>query len=114
VRTRVQSTQWLVPPDFSKEFVVHTDASSEAIGGMITQWSEKQQKFRPVQFYSHRLNDVERRYHTVDEELLAVIKCLQKWQPWLINKHFTLLTDHRNLLGLIGPRGYLNLTKMSK
>ena len=51
---------------------------------------------RPVAFAGRQLNSAETRYHTTDQELLAVMFALQHWRCYLQGAvhPFTLVTDH--------------------
>jgi hypothetical protein len=46
---------------------------------------------------SHKLNAVEQNYPTYDKELLAKVKALKLWRPYLLGQHFMVLTDHNPL-----------------
>ena len=56
-------------------------------------------KRHPVGFYSTTLNDAERNYDIYDKELLAVVKSLENWRPYLAGSpHKAIVyTDHMNL-----------------
>jgi hypothetical protein len=61
----------LTYPDFTQPFVVHTDASSKQIGGVISQ-NEK-----PIAFFSKKLTDVQQCYPVTEQELLAIAETLK-------------------------------------
>ncbi|KAL0445910.1 UNVERIFIED_CONTAM: Retrovirus-related Pol polyprotein from transposon [Sesamum latifolium] len=63
----------LALPGMSKPFVVETDASDFALGGVLMQDGH------PVAFESRKLKDVERHYSVHEKELLAVVHCLRLW-----------------------------------
>lgn len=97
----------LALPDDTKQVLVTTDASDEAVGGIV--WievsnSEKgtpfvQRTVKPVGFYAHTLSTAQRKWSTLQKELYAIVKTLT--QPGLENflksVNFELFTDHRNL-----------------
>ena len=87
----VTSAPCLKLPDFSKTFDVITDASSIALGGVLTQ------EGRPVAFTSRKLKLYEVNYATHDLELLAVIHALKIWRHYLLGRRFQLVTDHKSL-----------------
>jgi RNase H-like domain found in reverse transcriptase len=58
---------FLAYPNFSKPFDVYTDASKLHLGAEICQEN------RPIAFYSRKLNPVQTRYTTTEQELLAMI-----------------------------------------
>ena len=64
-------------PDFSKEFIVNTDASDVAIGAVLQQ--DFGRGLQPIAYDSRKLTDAERRYSTYDRELLAVVNACITW-----------------------------------
>ena len=52
----------------------------------------------PVAYYSHKLNDVEKRYSTMDHEMLTIVDCLQHFKHMLLGQNFTVYTDHKPLV----------------
>jgi hypothetical protein len=57
-------------PDFSKPFVIHTDAS-HAVRAVISQDD------KPIAFYSRKLNPAQTRYTTTERELLSIVETLK-------------------------------------
>jgi len=89
----------LVCPDFSKSFVIETDASESSIGGTINQDG------RPVAFFSRALTPTERKQSIVEREALAIIECCRKWRHFISSSsHTTVLTDQRSVAFLFGPQ----------
>uniref|UniRef100_A0A7E4URW5 RNA-directed DNA polymerase n=1 Tax=Panagrellus redivivus TaxID=6233 RepID=A0A7E4URW5_PANRE len=89
----------LMKPDYSKPFVVHTDASLSAIGGAILQQDENG-SLRAIGFTSRTLTDAEKNYPAVEAELLAIVETLKKFK-YLLYKHKVMLkTDHKPLIYL--------------
>lgn len=82
-------------PDFSKEFVLTTDASTEALGAILSQGEIG--KDRPIAYASRTLNKAERNYSTSKQELLAIVWAVKQFRPYLWGKHFNIVTDHRPL-----------------
>jgi hypothetical protein len=78
----------LTLPDFSKPFEVICDASGTGLGAVLLQ-DEK-----PIAFESRKLSDAEQRYHTTEQELLAVVHALKTWRCYLEGSRFTVVTDH--------------------
>lgn len=68
-------------PDFSKEFLVTTDASQTAIGGVLSQGTIGQDL--PMAYASRTLNKTERNYSTIERELLGIIWTVQHFRPYL-------------------------------
>lgn len=85
-------------PDFTKPFILTTDASGFAIGGILSQGDIG--KDLPVTYTSRLLNQAEQNYSTIEKELLAIIYCTKHFRPYLYGRKFTLITDHRPLVWL--------------
>jgi Reverse transcriptase (RNA-dependent DNA polymerase). len=83
-------------PDFSKPFVLTTDASGYAIGGILSQGPIGKDK--PIAYTSRVLNDCEQKYHTYEKEALAIVYSVQHFRPYLYGHRFTLVTDHKPLV----------------
>ena len=71
VKKALSKSVLLTYPDFSKEFVIYTDASDVQLGSVITQSG------RPVAFYSRKLNPAQTRYTTGEQELLSIVETLK-------------------------------------
>ena len=83
-------------PDFSQPFILTTDASGFAIGGILSQG--KIGKDKPIAYTSRSLNDCERKYGTYEKEALAIIYCVTYFRPYSYGRKFTLVTDHKPLV----------------
>lgn len=88
----------LTCPDYSKPFVVQTDASGFGLGAVLTQPSPDGDKV--VCYLSRSLSKQERRYTTTERECLAVLWAIEKLRPYLEGVEFTVLTDHWSLIWL--------------
>jgi len=75
--------------------ILDTDASDVAIGGVLSQVVEGQEK--SIAFFSRVMNPTQRRYCATRRELLAVIAALQHFRHYLLNVHIILRTDHHSL-----------------
>ncbi|KAL2235471.1 UNVERIFIED_CONTAM: Transposon Tf2-12 polyprotein [Sesamum indicum] len=78
----------LALPDMSKPFLVETDASDFALGGVLMQDGH------PVAFESRKLKDAERRYSVHEKELLAVVHYVRLWRHYLLGSPFVVRTDN--------------------
>lgn len=85
-------------PDFTQPFVLYTDASQVAIGSVLTQLVDGLD--RVVAYASHALTASERRWSTYDRELWAIVWSVRNFRHYLGLRHFTIVTDHKPLLGL--------------
>jgi hypothetical protein len=78
-------------PDFSKPFVIHTDASHTQLGAVISEDG------KPIAFYSRKLNAVQTRYTTTERELLSIVETLKEFHNILLGYKVIVYTDHKNL-----------------
>lgn len=82
-------------PDFSKDFILTTDASNYAIGAVLSQGPIGSDK--PICYASRTLNDSECNYSTIEKELLAIVWATKYFRPYLFGRKFKILTDHKPL-----------------
>ena len=97
----------LLQPDFNKKFYLQTDASAYGVGAVLSQEgnvtpslaAHKKPILHPIAYFSATFTPTERNYDIYERELLAVMKALAHWRPYLgWTKHpFTIMTDHANL-----------------
>ena len=85
----------LYAPDFDREFILQTDASGEGISGVLVQDFGGEE--HPVAFVSRQLNTAEKNYATTELEALAVVWSIKQFEHYLVDKHFTVVTDHHAL-----------------
>ena len=79
----------LATPDFSRKFVLQTDAFEVGIGAVLSQIQEHTE--HPITYISHKLLKHERNYATVEKEGLAIKWALQKLQYYLLGREFILI-----------------------
>lgn len=89
-------------PDFTKEFILHTDASNIAVGAVLSQGTLPHDK--PIHYFSKTLNPAQTRYSTIEKELLAIILAVENFNHYLTGREFLIVTDHRPLTFLFNTR----------
>nr|VWP00786.1 Methylenetetrahydrofolate reductase (EC [Ganoderma boninense] len=92
-------------------FVIDTDASGDAIGGILHQSADrfdggeegearfnfKESKLHPIAYESRRMSPTEQRYSAQEREMLAIDYCLQKWRGYVEGSPIVVRTDHESL-----------------
>jgi hypothetical protein len=96
LRSRFANSIKLVHPDNEADYIINTDASARAIGGVLMQ-EDKDGKPRIISTTSRVLNHVEQRYSTCEQELLAIVHSLQKFRIFVYGRKIKLYTDSQAL-----------------
>lgn len=88
----------LAHPDFSRPFMLSTDASLDGIGAVLSQIQEGETKARPIAFASKSLSQSQRNYPAHRLEFLALKWSIcDKFSHWLKGHKFTVWTDNNPL-----------------
>lgn len=74
---------------------LYTDASDWAIGSVLQQYEHG--SWKPIAFYSKKLNETQRRYSTYDRELLGIYLSVKQFKYMLEGRDFHIFTDHKPL-----------------
>lgn len=85
----------LAVPDFSKNFVIETDASKKGIGAVLMQ------DHHPMTFISRSLGPRWQNLSVYEKELLAIGFPVQKWEQYISSSHFIIRTDQKSLKWLL-------------
>lgn len=89
----------LVYPDFSQPFIVACDASTRAIGAVLLQVYNGEEK--PIAYCSRQLNSAEAKYSITELELLAFLFATKQFRCYLYGRKFMVYTDHIALKWLL-------------
>ena len=104
----LKSTMTLAHFDETAPVILACDASPVGVGCVLS-IVDKNRVERPVAFYSRSLSETERRYSQTDREGLAVIAGLARFNYYLAGREFTIRTDHKPLLGMLGENKPLSV-----
>ena len=108
LKESLTSSPILAHPNFDNTFILDTDASNFAIGAVLSQVNEGQE--RVVAYASRTLTKSERHYCVTRKELLAVVHFTKYFKHYLYGQKFILRTDHNSLRWLTNfkaPEGQL-------
>ena len=89
----------LVTPDWSKPFILQTDASAYVLGYVLSQL-DSQGEEHPIAFASKKLLASKRNYSAIEREALVMVKEVQHFRTYLEGNPFTIQTDHNPLTHL--------------
>jgi hypothetical protein len=89
-------------PDFSREFVLTTDASNQGLGVVLSQGPIG--KDLPIAYASCRLNGAESHYTTSKKELLAIVWATKYFRPYLYGRRFKIVSDHKPLVWIMNVK----------
>ena len=96
----------LIRPNFTKPFILHTDASALGLGAVLSQ--EVEGKDKPIAYASRRTSRTEANYGATQLEALAVVWAVKHFRHYLAGAPFQLVTDHATLRALFNiedPQG---------
>ena len=99
LKSKLTSTPVLAFPDFTKPFLLCTDASGSGLGAALMQNDDRGKK-RPIAFASRILNSAESRYSVTDLETLAIIWALRHFRDLIYGYPITVYTDHKAIKDL--------------
>ncbi|GFR00710.1 retrovirus-related Pol polyprotein from transposon 412 [Trichonephila clavata] len=83
-------------PETGRQFILDRDASHESFGAVLSQEIDDQE--RVITCFSKCLSKSERNYCVTRKELLAIIKAVEHFHPYLYGRRFLLQTDHASLI----------------
>ena len=80
----------------NKPFILYTDASGIGVRAILAQ-KDDEGKEHVIEYASRLMNDAERNYPITEQEMLAVVWGIRKFDHYLGVQPFTLVTDHEAL-----------------
>ncbi|XP_041473721.1 uncharacterized protein K02A2.6-like [Lytechinus variegatus] len=97
----LQTDSILTHYDPAKPILLQTDASPYGLGAVISHVESDGQE-HPITFASRTLMPSEVNYAQYEKESLSIIFGLKKFHKQLHGRSFTIVTDHKPLMGLFG------------
>ena len=88
--------------DLEAETMISTDASSFGLGAAVLQ--KTAEGWKPIAYASRSMTPTEQRYAQIEKEALAMCWACEKFQYYLVGRHFTAETDHKPLLSVLGDK----------
>ena len=97
------SSHVMTAPRTDRPYKLYTDACDYAVGAILVQVDDSGTE-RVIQYVSHSLSSVQRRWATIEKEAYAVVYAISKLRPYLYGADFTVYTDHKPLTSLFTKR----------
>ena len=109
-KSRIAQATAVRRPDFTRPFIVCTDASIDGLAGVLAQKDDEGHEY-PVRFVSRKCTPAERNYSATHLECGAVVMAMRAFAPYLKQASgITVITDHQALKALMSepfPTGRL-------
>ena len=102
-KEKIVSPNVLVHYDVARPLRLAADASAYGIGAVISHVMDDGSE-RPIAFASRMLMPSERNYAQVEKEALSLVFGVCKFHSYLYGRKFTLITDHKPLTSILGPK----------
>ena len=98
LKSRLTSAPILKMPNWSREFILQTDASGNGVGACLLQIHEETR--HPIVYVSRKLKPAETKYSVIERECLAIVFAIHKLEHYLYGRPFIIETDHAPLTWL--------------
>lgn len=95
LKERLTTSPILAYPEPDGQMVLDTDASNFAVGAVLSQIQNGQEKV--IAYASKTFKKAERNYCVTRKELLAIVIFLKHFRQYLYGRHITVRTDHGSL-----------------
>ena len=106
LKTKMTSTNVLVRYDVNLPLRLAYDASAYGVGAVISHVITNSDE-KPIAYASRSLTKSEKNYSQIEKEVLLIIFGIKKFHQFLYGREFTLITDHKLLLAILGPKAKL-------
>ena len=93
--------------DLSRMFLLYTDSSEFAFGGILAQMDDIPMEY-VVEYASKLFKGSQLSWHITMKELYAIVWCLKHFRVYLQNVRFKVITDHKALIYLDSQKDLSN------
>lgn len=102
LKSLLTSAPILKLPDYTKPFIVRSDASDIGAGGVLVQGEGEEEGV--ICYISRKFSVAEQKYSTTEKEALAALICLRRFALFLLYSKFKLETDHASLKWILSQK----------
>ena len=103
LKTELSKSPVLCNFDLAKKHRVSADASKTALGAVLLQLTPDG-LWQPVEYASRKMTETEQRYAMIEKEALATTWACEKFDYYLVGRHFEIETDHKPLISVLGEK----------
>ena len=96
IKTLMCSSPILRNPDWTRDFLVHVDASYTGLGAILGQTDFEDREY-VIAYASRSLRPPEINYTVTELECSAIVFAIKQFKVYLHGHHFTIVTDHWSL-----------------
>ena len=101
LKSYLTSAPVLAYPDFSRDFILETDACVLGLGAILSQRQEDG-SIHPIAYASRSLSQPEKNYGITELETLAVVWAFSHFRAYLYGHKVTVYTDHSAVKAILG------------
>ena len=98
-------------PDPNNPFILRTDASDFGLGAVLLQYVEGTPF--PVSYASRKLLPRERKFSSIEKEILALVFGVKRFDFYLLGREFILEVDHQPLVYMNSSRNNNKVVRWS-
>jgi hypothetical protein len=102
VKSSLTSDRVLTHYDPSQPLILACDASPDGVGVVLSHLLGQEE--HPIAFASRTLTKAEKGYSQIEKEGLGIVYGVKKFHKYLYGRKFTLVTDHKPLTKIFGPK----------
>ena len=113
VKENLVSDNVLAHYDFNLPFNLACDASQAGLVAVLSHIIPDGTE-RSIAFASTTLNKAETNYFQIDNEALAIVWAVKKFNCYLYTRHFSIITDHQPLTAIFHPNKNIPATSTAR
>ena len=106
MKEKLASSEVLVHYNSELPLKLDCDASAYGVGPVLSHVFPDGEE-RPIAYASRTLTKTERGYAHIEKEALSLVYGVKKYHQYLHGRKFLLVTDHKPLLTILGPKKQL-------